>query len=36
MALVFAAIAVFKIPLGWVLLVLGGVACVWTWRKIAP
>jgi chromate transporter len=36
MALVFAAIAVFKIPLGWVLLVLGGVACIWTWRKIAP
>jgi len=35
-ALVFAAIAVFKVPLGWVLLVVGGVACVWTWRKISP
>ncbi|MGJ7524470.1 chromate transporter [Variovorax sp. GB1P17] len=34
MALVFLAITVLKIPLGWVLLVLGGVACVWTWRKI--
>ena len=34
MALVFCAIALFKIPLGWVLLVLGGVACVWTWKKI--
>lgn len=33
-ALVFVAIAVLKIPLGWVLLALGGVACVWTWRKI--
>ncbi|KIQ27881.1 chromate transporter [Variovorax paradoxus] len=36
MALVFAAIAVFKVPLGWVLLVVGGVACVWTWKRIAP
>ncbi|QOF76210.1 chromate transporter [Variovorax sp. 38R] len=35
-ALVFAAIALLKIPLGWVLLALGGVACVWTWKKIAP
>ncbi|PLC07436.1 chromate transporter [Variovorax sp. RO1] len=35
-ALVFAAIALLKIPLGWVLLAVGGVACVWTWRKIAP
>lgn len=35
-ALVFGAIAGLKIPLGWVLLVVGGVACVWTWRKIAP
>jgi len=34
MALVFCAIALFKIPLGWVLLVLGGVACVWTWKRI--
>jgi chromate transporter len=36
MALVFAAIGVFKIPLGWVLLVVGGVACLWTWKRIAP
>lgn len=36
MALVFAAIAVFKIPLGWVLLVVGGVACVWTWKRLTP
>ena len=35
-ALVFAAIAVARIPLGWVLLVVGGVACTLTWRKIAP
>lgn len=35
-ALVFAAIALLKIPLGWVLLAVGGVACVWTWRRIAP
>jgi chromate transporter len=35
-ALVFAAIAFARIPLGWVLLAVGGVACVWTWRKIAP
>ena len=35
-ALVFGAIAGLKIPLGWVLLAVGGVACVWTWRKIAP
>lgn len=33
-ALVFGAIALFKIPLGWVLLAVGGVACAWTWRKI--
>ena len=34
MVLVFAAIAVMRVPLGWVLLVLGGVGCVWTWRRI--
>jgi len=34
MALVFVAIVVLKMPLGWVLLVVGGVACVWTWKKI--
>ncbi|VWX63658.1 Chromate transporter [Burkholderiales bacterium 8X] len=35
-ALVFVAIAWLRIPLGWVLLVVGGAACAWTWRKIAP
>jgi chromate transporter len=35
-ALVFAAIAFARIPLGWVLLAVGGVTCVWTWRKIGP
>ena len=34
--LVFAAIAIARIPLGWVLLSVGTVACAWTWRKIAP
>lgn len=33
---VFLAIAVARIPLGWVLLALGGTACVLTWRRIAP
>ncbi|VTU36737.1 Chromate transport protein [Variovorax sp. PBS-H4] len=33
-ALVFGAIALARIPLGWVLLVVGGAACVWTWKKI--
>jgi chromate transporter len=33
-ALVFSAIAIARIPLGWVLLVVGGVACVWTWKKL--
>ena len=33
-ALVFTAIALARIPLGWVLLAVGGVACAWTWRKI--
>ncbi len=33
-ALVFGAIAFARIPLGWVLLAVGGVACVWTWKKI--
>ncbi len=35
-ALVFAAIALARIPLGWVLLAVGGTACVWTWRRIEP
>jgi chromate transporter len=34
--LVFAAIAFARVPLGWVLLAVGGVTCVWTWRKISP
>jgi chromate transporter len=33
-ALVLTAIALARIPLGWVLLAVGGVACAWTWRKI--
>lgn len=33
-AVVFAAIAFARIPLGGVLLVVGGIACAWTWRKI--
>jgi chromate transporter len=35
-ALVFAAVALLRWPLFAVLLAVGGVACVWTWRKIAP
>ena len=35
-AVVMAAILGLRLPLGWVLLVVGGVACAWTWRKIAP
>jgi chromate transporter len=35
-ALVFVAIALARIPLGWVLLAVGGTACVWTWRRIEP
>jgi chromate transporter len=34
MTLVFVLIGVVQVPLGWVLLVVGGAACVWTWRKI--
>lgn len=34
--LVAIAIAGLRWPLLWVLLVFGSVACVWTWRKIAP
>jgi len=32
----FVAIALLRVPLIWVLLGLGGVACALTWRKIAP
>jgi chromate transporter len=34
--LVFLAITVAHIALGWVLLVVGGGFCVWTWKRIAP
>jgi len=36
MALVFAAVAVWRLPLIGVLVIVGGLACVLTWRKIAP
>jgi chromate transporter len=32
--LVFALIALAQVPLGWVLLFVGGATCAWTWRKI--
>lgn len=32
----FVAMAWLRVPLPWVLLVLGGSACALTWRKIAP
>jgi chromate transporter len=32
----FIAIALLRLPLIWVLLGLGGVACTLTWRKISP
>ncbi len=35
-ALCFVAIALLRLPLAWVLLVLGGTACVLAWRRIAP
>lgn len=35
-AVVFAAIAWLRIPLGWVLIVVGGVACGETWRRLRP
>jgi chromate transporter len=34
--LAFAAIALLKLPLAWVLLGLGGASCVLTFRKISP
>ena len=34
--LCFAAIALLRLPLAWVLLVLGGTACVLTWHRIQP
>ena len=35
-ALTFAGMALLRWPLAWVLPALGGMACVLTWRKIAP
>ena len=35
-AVVVLAIAWWRIPLAWVLLGVGGVACGLTWRKLAP
>jgi chromate transporter len=35
-ALVFAAVALARVPLGWVLIAVGGPACLWTWRKLVP
>lgn len=35
-ALVFSAVAIARVPLGWVLLVVGGLTCAWTWWKIEP
>lgn len=34
LALVFAGIALLRLPLAWVLLGLGGLSCVWTYRKL--
>ncbi len=33
-AFTFIAIAVLRIPLFWVLLGLGGLACLWAWRRL--
>ena len=33
-ALTFIAIAVFRVPLVWVLLGLGGIASLWAWRRL--
>ncbi len=32
----FGLIALLSVPLGWVLLGIGGISCVWSWRRIAP
>jgi chromate transporter len=34
--LTFVAIALLRWPLAWVLLGVGGAACVWAWRRLAP
>jgi chromate transporter len=36
LAAVFAAIALARVPLGWVLIVGGGIACGETWRRLRP
>jgi chromate transporter len=33
-ALTFVAVAVLRVPLLWVLLGLGGAACVWAWQRL--
>ncbi len=33
-AITFVAIALLRIPLAWVLLVIGGLACAWTYRQL--
>ncbi|SIQ73311.1 chromate transporter [Pseudacidovorax sp. RU35E] len=35
-ALVFVLIALARVPLGWVLLLVGGGACVWTFTRLRP
>jgi chromate transporter len=35
-ALTFTAMALLRLPLAWVLPVVGGLACALTWRKVAP
>ena len=35
-AAAFVAMAVFRVPLFWVLLSVGGLGCVLTYRKLAP
>ena len=32
----FAAVALLRLPLGWVLLLVGGLACAVTWTRLAP
>ena len=33
-AITFVAIALLRIPLAWVLLVVGGMACAWAYRQL--
>jgi chromate transporter len=35
-AVVFGAIALLHVPLGWVLLTVGVLSCAWTWRRLLP